>query len=73
MGSLMTSSIANTLNSGSSNSAINVILPLKNIIKTRELTKFDIASDEAKKPVNAEEDHKKTNLGLKTKIKVLLD
>ena len=63
MGSLMTSSLANTSNSGSSNTIMNVILPLKNIIKTRELTKFDIASEneQDKKPVNAEEDHKKTN------------
>lgn len=75
MGSLMTSSIANSAVSGSSNSLINVILPLKNIIKTRDLTKFDIATEneQEKKPLNVEEDIKKTNTGLQTKIKVLLD
>lgn len=54
---------------------MNVILPLKHIIKTQQLTKFDIASEneQEKKPVNAEEDHKKANTGLQTKIKVLLD
>ena len=63
MGSLMTSSLANTTGSSTNNAMINVILPLRHIMRHRELTKFDIASEneQEKKPVNAEEDHKKQN------------
>jgi hypothetical protein len=74
IGNMMTTSLSNTMGSINSN-YMNVILPLKNIIKTSQLTKFDIASEneQAKKPINAQEDHKKANSGLQTKIKVLLD
>jgi len=71
---MLTSSLGNTMSSNSN--YVNVILPLKQILKTCQLTKFDIASEneQEKKPVNAEEDHKKVSTGgLQTKIKKLLD
>lgn len=61
---------------GSNSALVNVIMPLKNIIKVCQLTKFDIAAtnDQEKKPINEEIDHKKANNnGLQQKIKVLLD
>ena len=65
LGNLASASMGNTMNSNNNN-YMNVILPLKNIIKTCQLTKFDIANEneQDKKPVNATEDHKKTNDGL---------
>lgn len=61
---LASTGMGNTISSNNNNQ--NVILPLKHIMKTSQLTKFDIASEneQEKKPVNAEEDHKKTNSGL---------
>ena len=57
----MTSSLGNTMSSNSN--YMNVILPLKHIIKASQLTKFDIADEDEKqkKPINAEEDNTKAN------------
>lgn len=73
MGGLMTSSLGNTMSSNSN--YMNVILPLKHILKNCQVTKFDIATEneQEKKPINAEEDNTKANSGLQTKIKTLLD
>ena len=74
MNGLLSSSLGNTMSSNSN--YMNVIIPLKHILKSCSLTKFDIATENehVKKPVNAEEDHKKVNNGgLQTKIKKLLD
>lgn len=61
LGGLMTSSLGNTMSSNSN--YMNVILPLKHIIKSCQLTKFDIADEDEKqkKPINAEEDNTKAN------------
>lgn len=74
MNGLMSSSLGNTMSSNSN--YMNVILPLKHILKTCAITKFDIASEneQEKKPINEDIDHKKANNGgLQTKIKKLLD
>lgn len=73
MNAMLTSSLGNTMSSNSN--YMNVILPLKQILRTCQLTKFDIATEneQEKKPINAQEDHKKVNGGLQTKIKKLLD
>lgn len=71
---LLSSSLGNTMSSNSN--YVNVIVPLKHILKTCSITKFDIATENEneKKPINEEEDHKKaSNGGLQTKIKKLLD
>ena len=61
MNGLLSSSLGNTMSSNSN--YLNVILPLKQILKTCALTKFDIATEneQEKKPINAEDDHKKAN------------
>jgi hypothetical protein len=63
MNGLLSSSLGNTMSSNSN--YMNVILPLKHILKTCSITKFDIANENEneKKPINAEEDHKKINNG----------
>ena len=73
LGGLMSSSLGNTMSSNTN--YMNVILPLKHILKNSQLTKFDIATEneQEKKPINAEEDNTKANSGLQTKIKTLLD
>lgn len=74
MNGLLSSSLGNTMSSNSN--YMSVILPLKHILKNCSITKFDIANENEheKKPINAEEDHKKVNNGgLQTKIKKLLD
>ena len=74
LGNMMTSSLGNTLNSNST--YVNNILPLKYLLKTSQMTKFEIATEGASvmKPINVEdESHKRSNMGLQTKIKDLLD
>ena len=74
LGNMMTSSLGNTLNSNST--YVNNILPLKYLLKTSHMTKFEIATEGASvmKPINVEdESHKRSNMGLQTKIKDLLD
>ncbi|CDW84231.1 UNKNOWN [Stylonychia lemnae] len=74
MNGMLSNSLGNTMSSNTNYT--NVILPLKQILKTCSITKFDIATENEneKKPINAEEDHKKANnQGLQTKIKKLLD
>ncbi len=53
LNNMMSSSLGNTMSSNSN--YMNVILPLKKILKTCTLTKFDIATENEseKKPVNA--------------------
>lgn len=53
MNGLLTSSLGNTMSSNTN--YMNVILPLKQILKTCQLTKFDIATEneQEKKPINA--------------------
>lgn len=60
---LLSSSLGNTMSSNSN--YMSVILPLKHILKNCSITKFDIATENEneKKPINAEEDHKKVNNG----------
>jgi hypothetical protein len=61
---MMTSSLGQTMSSNSN--YMNVILPLKHIMKVCQLTKFNIASEgeNEKKPINIEEDHKAVGGGL---------
>lgn len=61
MNGMLSSSLGNTMSSNSNYT--NVILPLKHILKTCSITKFDIANENEneKKPINTEEDHKKAN------------
>ena len=70
---MMTGSLGNTISSNSN--YMQVVLTLKQILKTCNLTKFDIASEseQQKKPINEIEDNTKANTGLQTKIKKLLD
>lgn len=59
----------------SNSNYMNVIIPLKHMLKHCEFTTFDIASqnEQEKRPINEEEDNTKANDGLSTKIKKLLD
>ena len=73
MSGMMSQSLGGTMSSN--NNYMNVIIPLKYMLKHCEFTEFDIASqnEQEKKPINAEEDNTKANDGLSTKIKKLLD
>ena len=74
LGAMMTNSLGNTLNSHSS--YVNNVLPLKILLKSSQMTRFEISSEgaKAKKPVNAARfEPQGRNSGLQAKIKDLLD
>lgn len=71
----MTSSLGNTSISSNSQSSFSVIQPLKMIIRTSQLTTFNISSSSQtqEKPINLEDDPTEAKSGLETKIKTLLE
>ena len=73
MTGMMSQSLGGTMSSNGN--YLNVIIPLKHMLRHCEFTDFDIAAqnEQEKKPINLQEDPTKNDAGLSTKIKKLLD